>query len=1305
MKRMLFIFYLCLFCLEVFGQRFTHYGIESGLPCSFVVDVAVDKYDRVWVATDNGLSLYDGTKFTTFTTHNSPISANGLNALLYNEDTDVLWIVTKDRVSAINCGTLQFLDLEEPSATGFQFLAKASDGGIWASCRGNFLGKYNNDGKLIEQIFADDRLDIPGSFISVYDDNGRLYIGSVFDGMSIVYLKKNEVRRFVHDDKDSHSLPGNQVYDFCRDHYGRLWVGTDHGLALFDESTESFYNFKHDPDNGNSLIADHIYSLEELGGGELWISTDIGGVSVLSLQNINISNLDNVSFRNIKATNDDYGLSSSNIRKVVEDRFGNYWIANYGSGLSCLQHSDARFKKIMEAQYDDIAFHKSVRGLYYDNENNELWAGTDNEVIVFDQDYKLVRTYNLSDYLVRPNGKVYCISKYKGRFYFGVRDNGLLELDPKTNIFKRVDFGHYVDVNAIWPDGDVLWIGSQVGVFYYKNGKIYEEPKISERVGTSSTFGFYRDKNNNFWVNTFGFGLHIFDTDYNYIKTPSIRQNELSGDICCNLIADRDNNIWVATQHGITKYIQGDWTQSEFIGYDNGLQDEMIHAIAEDEFGNIWIGSDRGISCYNPTTKEIQNYSYKDGIPYGNIQHSSVTKDNAGNIYFGTHNGICVFSPKSLLSEEKCSEIHIQEYSFEGDEHHFVFCVADEAQRDIVDYYYRIIGLSNEWTNIGEQTSVSFHGLASGNYTFEVKAMLRNVKESETNVERRSFYIAPPFWKSWQAFILYAFVLLLITIFIFRSYRNRILLRSSLEIARRNNINEQHLNRERLKFFTNITHELRTPLTLIIGPLEDMKIDKSLPSSLLRKVEVMHSNATQLLHLVNEILEFRKTETENRQLTVEPCRLSDIVKETWIRFKESNRNDAVNFVMDITEHDEPIWVDTNAIKTILNNLLSNSIKYTPKGEIGISLKVEDDNIVMKVLDTGYGISAKDIPHIYDRYYQPDNEHQQTGTGIGLAVVKALAELHKAKLEVESKEGEGTTFSLTLNVKETYPDAIHKEPVPKEESNSEDISDVNEKETSARIILVVDDNEDIREYITNSFDGKYKTVLATDGIDGLNKAHELLPDIIISDIMMPRMDGITMCKKLKSDVSTSHIPIVLLTAKDTLEDQAEGYETGADAYLTKPFSARLLAACVQSQLSQMSRISKYLSKNMTAGPLPTHEAAPDMPRINKIDAQFVEKLNALILSRISDSELSINDICSALGFSHSTLYRKVKALTDLSINEYIRKQRLLYAKELLINSGHNVSEVAFMCGFVDLGYFITCFKKEFGATPSTFIKKT
>lgn len=1305
MKRMFIILSLFLYCLDVFGQRFSHYGIESGLPCSFVVDVAVDKYDRVWVATDNGLSLYDGTRFTTYTTHNSPISANGLNALQYDEDTDILWVVTKNRVSAINCGTHQFLDLEEPSATGFQFLAKASDGGIWASCRGDFLGKYNNEGTLIEQYTGEDLLGIPGSFISIYDDNGRLYIGSVFDGMSIVDLKKNEVKRYIHDEKDIHSLPGDQVYDFCRDHYGRLWVGTDHGLALFDESTGSFFNFKHDPDDDTSLIADHIYSLEELDGGELWISTDIGGISVLPLQNINVSNLDNVSFRNIEVTNDDYGLSSSNIRKVVEDRYGNHWIANYGSGLSCLQHSDARFKKIMEAQYDDIAFHKSVRGLFYDNENHELWAGTDNEVIVFDQNYKLVRTYNLSDNLVRPNGKVYCISKYQEKYYFGVRDNGLLELDPKNNRIKRIEFGHYVDVNAIYPDGDVLWIGSQVGVFYYKDGEIHEQPMISQRIGYSSIFGFYRAKNNNFWVNTFGYGVHIFDADYNFIKTPSIKKNEISGDICCNLIADRYSNIWVATQHGITKFIQGDWVQKEFIGFDNGLQDEMVHAIAEDDFGNIWIGSDRGISCYNPSTKEIQNYSYKDGIPYGNIQHSSVTKDNAGNIYFGTHNGICVFSPKSLLAEEKCSDIHIQEYSFEGDEHHFSFCVADEAQRDIVDYYYRIKGLSDEWTNIGDQTSVSFHGLASGNYTFEVKAMLRNVKDSGTNVESRSFYVAPPFWKSWWASILYAFVLVLITIFIFRSYRNRILLRSSLEIARRNNINEQHLNRERLKFFTNITHELRTPLTLIIGPLEDMKVDKSLPSSLLKKVEVMHSNAAQLLHLVNEILEFRKTETENRQLTVEQCRLSDIVKETWIRFKESNRNDAVNFVMDITEHDEPIWADTNAIKTILNNLLSNSIKYTPKGEIGVSLRVKNDNAVIKVFDTGYGISTKDLPHIYDRYYQPDNEHQQTGTGIGLAVVKALAELHKAKLEVESKEGEGTTFCLSLNVNEIYPDAIHKEAAVIEESKSDVFVEDNDSEVTDSIILVVEDNEDIRDYIANSFDGKYKTVLSTDGMDGLAKAHELLPDIIISDIMMPRMDGITMCKKLKNDINTSHIPIVLLTAKDTLENQAEGYETGADAYLTKPFSARLLAACVQSQLDQMSRVSKYLSNNMAAGHISLQESATDMPHINKIDAEFIEKLNAVIQSHISDSELSVNDICTYLGFSHSTLYRKVKALTDLSINEYIRRQRLLKAKELLISSGHNVSEVAFMCGFVDLGYFITCFKKEFGTTPSTFIKKS
>ena len=1305
MKQIIIAVILLLFHLNIWSQRFRHYGIEKGLLCSLVVDIAVDNKDRVWAATDNGLSVYDGISFITFTTHNSHLSDNGLNAILYDEKADVLWIATKNKVSALHCDTYQFLDVENTEFSGFQFLAKASDGGIWAGCRGDGLVKYSDTGKLILSKKASDLHGIPASFISVYDDNGCIYIGSVFGGMSIVDLLHNRVKRFVHDENNPYSIPGNQVYDFCRDGYGRLWVGTDHGLALFDESEGKFYNFKHENDNPNSLIADHIYSIEIAGNGDLWISTDIGGISILSPQSVSKDNLQSVSFHNIRATYDETGLSSPNIRKVQEDRFGNYWIANYSSGISCLQHARSRFEKLMEAHCDGISYHKSVRGLYYDNQANALWAGTDNEIIVFDRDGKVNRRYDLTKYLVRPNGKVYCISRHEDEIYFGVRDNGLFALDPQTGRVERKDFGENVDVNALWTDNNgVMWIGTQVGAFCLKNDHVYKNTKVADYLDKTSVFGFLRDDAGNLWISTFGRGIFVFDSHFDLKINLTEAKGLLTGNINCTLLKDRGGNIWAGTQNGLVKFCKGQWDKTESVGFSEGLQDEMIHAITEDVFCHIWIGTDKGISSYDPLTKEIHNYSYKDGIPYGNIQHGSVTKDGYGRIYFGTNAGICRFSPAYLLNDVKCSDIRILEQDVEGDEQRFRFCVADEAQRDIVEYFYRIKGISEQWINIGDQTELNFHGLASGNYTFEVKACVRNVKNSETSVESCAFYIAPPFWKSWWAYMLYALFLILVVTYLFLSYRRKILLETSLEIARRNNINEQRINNEKLKFFTNITHELRTPLTLIIGPLEDMKYDKRLPETVHRKLNAMYTNSLQLLQLVNEILEFRKTESETRKLTVERCCLGNIVRETWLRFKESNRNEAIEFVMSIPDDDAPVYVDVNAIKTILNNLISNAIKYTERGTIGIVLTRCENKIKLTVSDTGSGIDAKTLPHIFDRYYQGGGDHQKAGTGIGLAVVKTLAELHKGSIEVSSSKDKGTAFTLILNANEDYPDAVHNEkPV-----RNDDIAKVTDvtvaTDNRKRLILIVEDNEDIRNYIAQAFEKDYMVLMANNGSEGLRLANEQMPDIIISDIMMPQMDGVTMCRKIKSDVRTSHIPVILLTAKNSLEDQTVGYEIGADAYLTKPFSSRLLIACVNNQFAQMARLVGYINKNLGLPCSGQVESVDEIPQVSTIDAAFFEQLKDIIYARISDSELSIDDICMVIGLSHSTLYRKVKALTGLTINEFIRKQRLHHAKGLLMESGHNVSEVAYLCGFNDLRYFISCFKKEFNQTPSTYIRK-
>lgn len=608
-----------------------------------------------------------------------------------------------------------------------------------------------------------------------------------------------------------------------------------------------------------------------------------------------------------------------------------------------------------------------------------------------------------------------------------------------------------------------------------------------------------------------------------------------------------------------------------------------------------------------------------------------------------------------------------------------------------------------------------------------MRAKLKSQEWENAKVAEMKVIVEPPLWLTWWAKLIYALIVGGIIYYIFRSYTNQLKLRASLEKTRWEAQQKQELNEERLRFFTNITHELRTPLTLIMGPLEDLMADVRLPEVLSKKVRSIHASSERLLNLINEILEFRKTETQNRRLTVAHADLKTFVQEIGNRFKDLNRNPNVAFNVSVPEQPVDIYFDSEVIRTVLNNLISNAIKYTPKGSISLTLSMEDGKVVISVKDTGYGISKKALPHIYERYYQAKGLHQASGTGIGLALVKSFAKLHEAELKVESEEGMGTEFRFVLDAENTYPNALHKEDAPIEEEKQEllaqeEISEPEEEQEDARpLILVVEDNDDIRQYIDESLCEDYRIIQARNGKEGRDQAFQEMPALIVSDIMMPEMDGIEMMKILKNDIRTSHIPIILLTAKTSPLDQEEGYDSGADSYLMKPFSAKLLQSRIRNILSGRRRLAEYIIQhNMpsaagmstltsSAGEasgqqsLEEAELAASIPELSPLDKKFMEKLNRLIEENMTTVDIDIAFMTDKMAMSHSSFYRKVKALTGVSANEYIRKMKLQRSMVLLQEGESNVTEVAMLTGFNNIGYFRKCFKKEYGISPSEVLK--
>ena len=854
------------------------------------------------------------------------------------------------------------------------------------------------------------------------------------------------------------------------------------------------------------------------------------------------------------------------------------------------------------------------------------------------------------------------------------------------------------------------------------------EKELNAQLPDIMVHGIIRDKNGKLWVGTFGKGVVVFDEDdkklYNFTTDHSFPSNAVN-----YMMEDSRKRILVATREGII--IFKDVSQPNIFvsfGAKEGLENTQVRAIQEDHDGYIWISTNGGISRLDEKNKRFYNYNYHDGIPMGDFMDGSTCITPDGTLFFGSQNGACYFNPRELSSPREVSPVTITQFfiynkqtesrdtrlpvpisnrivelPYNQNTFNISFNVLDYTQSSQVEFSYMLEGLENAWYSTQGDNQVTFRNIPHGNYVFKVKTRFRNQEWNE-NAAQLTVVIAPPLWLTWYAKLSYVILFIFALYALLRFYKRKLDLESSLEVERKQSLNKQELNEERLRFYTNITHELRTPLTLILGPLEDLLSDATLSPKHANKISIIHDSATRLLNLINRILEFRKTETQNRKLSVAKGDLGQLVQEVGLRYKELNPNNKVNYHIHIETEDTEIFYDADMITIILDNLMSNAAKYTSEGDITLSLRSVEENQIkyteISVSDTGHGIDAEALPHIFDRYYQAKSKYQASGSGIGLALVKGLSELHEGILKVESAVDMGTTFTLRLLTENTYPNAIHaqhdmeKKPMDAEETTITDTPTENHP-----IVLVVEDNADIREYIRSSFTDIYEVITAKDGKEGWELAQARIPNIIVSDIMMPVMDGIELCKRIKEDMRTSHIPVILLTAKDSLQDKEEGYASGADSYLTKPFSAKLLHSRINNLLETRKKIASLLALTDTQ---PKQESA--VSSLNKLDNEFLQKITQIIEENLEMEKMDIAFIADKMCMSHSTLYRKIKGLTDMSANEFIRKVKMRKGVELLMSGQYTISEIAYMIGFSSVAYFRQCFKDEYGMSPSDYVKQ-
>ena len=1351
MKKVLLTLFLTVAAMITTSAQTQNFGIREGLSNGFVDDMVIDGQGFVWVATEWGLNRIAGNKCTVFYPCNSAITNNEHVGLFYHPQSNTVWVHSKDgRADIFNCKTQTFSHFEVDGKTVWSIagICMAADSTIWLADYNGGVHHYNPLTKEHEFIDAKQIRQIANGVRSITDDGkGNLYIGLRMEGLIIYNTHTKRSRYFKNNPEDPTSLPGDNVRSVCIDHLQNIWVGTNKGLALFDPLKGTFHRFKHEKGNPNTLAGDNIQQIIESPDNILWISSDIGGISKLDLNKYSNPNAGEVAFTQL--TKENYTLSSNNTRRVAIDAYGNVWVANYSTGVDFIPSSTTSFMTL-SFMGEPI---EGVSAIFNDSKDN-LWIGQDNKISMYRQG-AIVRQWDFSQYISNSSSSVYLFREDQhGNIWLGTADNGVLMLNPNTGIFTRFNSTKDLDVNALYVDkSGKVWAGTEDGVYSIYNNVESKENAINGVIGNSSIpFSIIEDDYGQMWIGTLARGIFVFDKNKKLMAhlgdKPPFPSNSVN-----QLIKDEDGGIWAATHSGLV-YFPNAQTPNNFktYGEEQGISDNHIRSLVQDRQGNIWVSMFSGIACFDRQKKKFYNYDYQSGIPTGNFCVGAAVISASGIVYFGSPGGICSFNPQLLTDLKDMPVVQIIDCEqivsttekqqriivpldengvahLRHDENTFkiTFTSDNYAQEGNVEYSYLMKGLDDKWYETEGDNEVTFRNLSPGEYTFKVRAKLKSQEWENAKVAEMKVIVEPPLWLTWWAKLIYALIVGGIIYYIFRSYTNQLKLRASLEKTRWEAQQKQELNEERLRFFTNITHELRTPLTLIMGPLEDLMADVRLPEVLSKKVRSIHASSERLLNLINEILEFRKTETQNRRLTVAHADLKTFVQEIGNRFKDLNRNPNVAFNVSVPEQPVDIYFDSEVISTVLNNLISNAIKYTPKGSISLTLSMEDGKVVISVKDTGYGISKKALPHIYERYYQAKGLHQASGTGIGLALVKSFAKLHEAELKVESEEGMGTKFRFVLDTENTYPNALHKEDAPIEEEKQEllaqeEISEPEEEQEDARpLILVVEDNDDIRQYIDESLCEDYRIIQARNGKEGRDQAFQEMPALIVSDIMMPEMDGIEMMKILKNDIRTSHIPIILLTAKTSPLDQEEGYDSGADSYLMKPFSAKLLQSRIRNILSGRRRLAEYIIQhNMpsaagmstltsSAGEasgqqsLEEAELAASIPELSPLDKKFMEKLNRLIEENMTTVDIDIAFMTDKMAMSHSSFYRKVKALTGVSANEYIRKMKLQRSMVLLQEGESNVTEVAMLTGFNNIGYFRKCFKKEYGISPSEVLK--
>ena len=1123
----------------------------------------------------------------------------------------------------------------------------------------------------------------------------RIWIATEGSGLYMYDIKAKKLKNYRYEDKAS-GLNSNYVRSLALDQENRLWVGTYSGLNIYKEGKDCFSSMESSITQAGTLSQNSVRCIFRDSQGGMWLGTYWGGLNYYHSLCNRFQQIKHIPFYN--------SLSDNVVSCIVEDKKNNLWIGTSDGGLNFYDNITKTYKNYLfnPDTSEGVPF-KDIKTVYVDESADKVYVGA-------------------------HAGGMMILNRRTGKKEFYNQQNSNL---PSNNIY-----------SIISDEGEGLWVASLEHFIYFdiarKRFTVIDKDVKGRPVQKYNRL-LFRDSKRRIWAGG-EMGLSVYNQiDKSLLTNTDFHIPTVLEQSFVNCIYESASGyIWIGTRNGLFALREGDKEPLQYTT-DNGLPSNVIYGILEDSYGRLWVSTNQGLSCFNPDNRKLRNFTIVDGLQSNQFNTGAYCRVSNGHMLFGGINGITSFRPETLIdnpytpkpvinklfvfNEEVLpnDETGILKENIEGVDHIILkssqnsfsisFVVSNYIAGKHNTFAYKLEGYNEEWYKQGDISPVSYSNLPAGNYRFLLKAANNDGKWSK-DMAVLHIKVLPVWYCTWWALSIFALFFVLFAFIIFRFFWLRKSMQTEIRMERLDKEKREEISQMKIRFYVNISHELRTPLTLIVAPLQEL-LSNVTGHWEREKLLYIQRNTKRLLHLVNQLMDYRRAELGIFELKPVYANIYKRVLNTFLNYESLAKRKDIDYNFYSELQDEDVLFDGTYLDLIVNNLLSNAFKYTGDGEsVSVKLYKENKNVVLQVIDTGAGIPEDKQQKIFERFYQIENGHE--GSGIGLSLVQRLVELHHGQITLVSEVGEGSTFSIYIPQDKSVYSAdellgssgeLEEQRVYSTNAHDMYVDDVefvevetNEKEESSKhgTILIAEDNEELRQYLSNGLSAQFNLIKAENGQQALDLLKDNDVDLILSDVMMPVMDGIKLCKSVKQNLRTCHIPVYLLSAKVDVKYQLKGLQVGADDYIPKPFSMEVLIAKILNMLRTRYRIFEHFSN--------AAEIEPDKITSNAMDEEMLKKAIAIVEKNISNVEFSTEQFASEMNMSRSNLHLKLKAITGKSAIDFIHKIRFNRACQLLKEGKYTVSEISFMVGYNTPSYFAARFKKYMGCLPTEYGKK-